>query len=318
MNPERRSTFQFKYKKVDLVSLQKLIAKVTQVKLTRFVKDYRRILSILDEKMNMMTVMTIAKFYDPALRCFAFSDFQLAPTLEEFERIIGRNFRDHNPFPKFDEGILPKRITLALGLKVSEVVANWDVKGIFNGFSRKFLEDQALKMEKDGNQKAFYVVLAMLVYGIVLFPNIDHFMDHLAVRIFFSGNPVPFLLVDLHYALHERHEKKGGTVLCCSQLLHAWFRSHMPEEGPFVLKELKPSQKLASLTSSHVKWYIRDWETEDDIVSIGNFPNVPLIGTRGCINYNPVLSLRRHDYPMNGPPRAEALKPFILHNIEVD
>ncbi|XP_050915458.1 uncharacterized protein LOC127130506 [Lathyrus oleraceus] len=268
--------------------------------------------------MDMMTAVTIAQFFDPPLCCFTFSDFQLAPTLEEFERIVGRNLRDHNPFTKFDEGIPPKRIALALGLKVSEVVDNWDVKGVLNGFSRKFFEEQAKKMEKGGNWEAFYDVLAMLVYGIVLFPNIDHFVDHLAVRIFLSGNPVPFLLAYLHYALHDCHKKKGGTILCCAQLLHAWFRSHMPEECPFVSKELKPSQKLASLTSNHVKWYIRDWETEDVIVSIRDFPNVPLIGTKGCINYNPVLSLRQHGYPMNGPPKVEALEPFILHSIEAD
>lgn len=51
-------------------------------------------------------------------------------------------------------------------------------------------------------------------------------------------------------------------------------------------------------------WYIRDWEFEDVIVNIKDFPNVPLI--------------RQHDYPMNGPPRAKALEPFILHNIEAD
>ncbi|XP_050878259.1 uncharacterized protein LOC127082076, partial [Lathyrus oleraceus] len=237
---------------------------------------------------------------------------------KEVERIIGRNLKDHYPFPKLDEDIPPKRIVSALGLKVSEVVDNWDVKGPFSGFSRKFLEDQAKKMEKEGDWESFYAVLAVLIYGIVLFPNIDHFVDHLAVRIFLSGNPVPFLLADLYYTLHDRHERKGGIVLCCAQLLHAWFRSHMPEEGPFVSKELKPFQKLASLTSSHVKWYIRDWETENVIVSIGDFPNVPLIGTKGCINYNPMLSLRQHGYPMNGPPKAEALEPFILHGIEAD
>ncbi|XP_050887708.1 uncharacterized protein LOC127092861 [Lathyrus oleraceus] len=318
MNPERRSTFQFKYKNVDLASLQKLSVKVTPIKLNSFVQDYGRILDILNEKMDMMIAVTIAQFYDPPLHCFTLYDFQLALTLEKFERIVGRNLKDHNPFSKFDEGIPPKRIALALGLNVSEVMDNWDVKGAFNVFSRKFLEDQAKKMEKEGNWEAFYVVLAVLVYGIVLFPNIDHFVDHLAVRTFLSGNPVSFLLADLHYALHDRHEKKGGTILCCAQLLHVRFRSHMPEEGPFVSKELKPSLKLASLTSNHVKWYIRNLETEDVIISIGDFPNVPLIGTKSCINYNPVLSLRQHGYPMNDPPKAEALEPFILHSAEAD
>lgn len=37
---------------------------------------------------------------------------------------MGRNLRDHDPFPKFDEGITPKRITLALGLDVPIGIAN--------------------------------------------------------------------------------------------------------------------------------------------------------------------------------------------------
>lgn len=198
------------------------------------------------------------------------------------------------------------------------VISNWDKKGVFNGLSRWFLEEQVVKLEKDGKQKAFHVVLALLVYGIVLFPNLDSFIDHVAVRIFLSGNPVPFLLADIYYAFHERHEKKGGTLLCCEQLLHTSFRSHMLEKGPYTSKTLKPSQKLTSITANHVKWYIRDWETPNIIVSIGYFPNLLLIGTRGCIKYNPMLSLMQHGYSMNGPPKFEALEPFILHDIDAD
>ncbi|XP_050918335.1 uncharacterized protein LOC127135738 [Lathyrus oleraceus] len=92
----------------------------------------------------------------------------------------------------------------------------------------------------------------------------------------------------------------------------------MPEKGPYTSKTLKPSQKLASLTPNHVKWYIRDWEIPNIIVSIGDVPNVLLIGTRGYINYNLMLSLMQHDNSMNGPPKDEALKPFILPNIDAD
>lgn len=116
MNPERRSTFQFKYKKVNLDSLKKLSAKV--IKLTEFVDDYGRILSILNEKMELMIILSITQFYDPPLCCFTFSDFQSTPTLEEFERIMDRNLRDHDPFPKFHKGISAKRITSVLGLEV--------------------------------------------------------------------------------------------------------------------------------------------------------------------------------------------------------
>ena len=35
------------------------------------------------------------------------------------------------------------------------------------------------------------------------------------------------------------------------------------------------------------------------------------MGTRGCINYNPVLSIRQLDYPMRGVPSDESITPFI-------
>ncbi|KAI5420131.1 hypothetical protein KIW84_044063 [Lathyrus oleraceus] len=38
------------------------------------------------------------------------------------------------------------------------------------------------------------------------------------------------------------------------------------------------------------------------IMSCGEFRNVPPIGTKGCINYNPVLSLRQLGFVMNGRP----------------
>jgi len=43
------------------------------------------------------------------------------------------------------------------------------------------------------------------------------------------------------------------------------------------------------------------------IYHCGNYPNVPLIGTRGCINYNPVLAQRQFGYPIKGSPTPDAL-----------
>jgi len=35
------------------------------------------------------------------------------------------------------------------------------------------------------------------------------------------------------------------------------------------------------------------------------------MGTRGCINYNPVLAIKQLGYPMRGAPSEEGLTPFI-------
>ncbi|KAH1198611.1 hypothetical protein GmHk_18G052152 [Glycine max] len=51
---------------------------------------------------------------------------------------------------------------------------------------------------------------------------------------------------------------------------------------------------------------------EGVLFSCGDYPNVPLIGTRGCINYNPALAIRQLGYPMRGAPTEESLSPFLV------
>lgn len=201
-----------------------------------------------------------------------------------------------------------------MGLDTQEV-ANQDTKGIFKWFLRKFLEGQTWKFVKAENWDAFYIILALLVHGIMLFLNINHFVDHLAVEIFLLGNLMPFLLVDIYHTLHTRHEKRGGTFICCTPLLHAWMMTHMPKEGPFVSKDLKWPQRPASLTFSTIKWYKREWETKYIILICGEFLNVPLMGTWRCINYNPVLHIRQFGHAMKGPSEDKYLETFVIHDI---
>jgi len=49
----------------------------------------------------------------------------------------------------------------------------------------------------------------------------------------------------------------------------------------------------------------------------GKFLNVPLIGIKGCINYNLVLAQRQFGYPIRGTPTSYILKP-LLHLYEDD
>ena len=44
-------------------------------------------------------------------------------------------------------------------------------------------------------------------------------------------------------------------------------------------------------------------EVQSIITSCGEYPNVPLMGTKRCINYNPVLAYRQLGYAMDGQPK---------------
>ena len=54
---------------------------------------------------------------------------------------------------------------------------------------------------------AFEDVLALLIYGLVLFPNPNQFIDVNAINIFLTQNPVPTLLRDIMHSLHTRIRK---------------------------------------------------------------------------------------------------------------
>jgi len=49
------------------------------------------------------------------------------------------------------------------------------------------------------------------------------------------------------------------------------------------------------------------WQQRSHIIYCGEYPNVPLIGTKYCVNYNPILSQRLFGYPIRGAPNLEYL-----------
>ncbi|MCH80910.1 hypothetical protein A2U01_0001686 [Trifolium medium] len=88
----------------------------------------------------------------------------------------------------------------------------------------------------------------------------------------------------------------------------------MPKKSSVVenLAEVKWSQELMALTERDISWYSREYADTEVILRCGEFPNVPLIGTRGYINYNHVLALRQLGYPMEDKPDDDMLEGFVL------
>lgn len=62
------------------------------------------------------------------------------------------------------------------------------------------------------------------------------------------------------------------------------------------------------MTANDISWYSQDYDDIKIILNYGNFPNVPLIGTKEGINYNPSLDLRQLGYPMPDKPNTKLLE----------
>lgn len=73
-----------------------------------------------------------------------------------------------------------------------------------------------------------------------------------------------------------------------------------------------------SLTHSDIVWYNRSLDGVRIIDSCGEFPNVPLMGTKGIISYNLVLSRRQLGYPMKDKPLNILLEVLFLRDSKED
>ncbi|XP_050890816.1 uncharacterized protein LOC127096265 [Lathyrus oleraceus] len=232
------------------------------------------------------------EFYDPLLRCFTFPDYQLAPTLEDYSCILGIPIKLQVPFHVSMEVPDSKHITATLYLGKSVVDANLKTKGGLSRFHLSFLLETLGALTKEEKCKVFNIVLACSIYGIVLFPNVVDFVDMNFIRIFMTGNPVPTLLGDVHLLY------KGAFVDTKETLMR--------------------SKRLMGLTSKDVVWYnlrLDRMEKSEVIMSCGEFPNMPLMGIKGGINYNLVLSQRQLGYALKGPPEDRSIQESLLYSV---
>ena len=72
-------------------------------------------------------------------------------------------------------------------------------------------------------------------------------------------------------------------------------------------------QFLESLTGDSISWHPL-MRAEDLIIRCGDFPNVPLIGSKGCINYNPILAMRQLGRSPCDEPEEESLRGTVVHD----
>jgi len=198
------------------------------------------------------------------------------------------------------------------------------------GFSQKFLEAYLLQLADKKDWETLMDVLAMVIYGVLLFPNVEYFIDYIVVDVFVasktrSENPVTAILADVFRTLDLCSEKEKGKMLCCLPMLYVWLTSRIGERVSDVScpveralqhgLEVKGSQDwkqfFAALTEENIRWHL-SWQQRSQLIYYcGKYPNVPLIGTKCCINYNPVLAQRQFGYPIRGSPTSTALTPLL-------
>ncbi|XP_050909754.1 uncharacterized protein LOC127123593 [Lathyrus oleraceus] len=214
----RRNTKKYTFKCPDLTELKKLGSMIVSPK--DFRAQYGRLMGIMKTKVEDGVLNTLVQFYDPLYHCFTYPDYQLMPTLEEYSYWFGLPVSNKLPFSGSEKTPTSAAIAEAIHLEMSVVKANFTKKGWILGLTYRFLLEKAFIFAKADNRDAFEAIFALLIYGIVFFPNIDDFVDVNDIQIFLIGNPVPTLLGDTYLSIHHRTKKSGGTILCYEPLCH--------------------------------------------------------------------------------------------------
>lgn len=202
---DRRNTYQYKLKDSKFDELRKIGDFLIDDHMMAFKKEYGNLLGVLSTKEDTRLILTFAQFYDSTLHCFTFQDFLLAPTLEEFAYILHLPIRDQVPYINDDSFSDSYVIAQALHLKKDLIDFSFQVKGNAKGFSSKFLFEKATLFSNCGSWDAFYASFSLLIYGLVLFPSVEGFIDKAAITIFISKNPMPMLLTDVFFFFYWRN-----------------------------------------------------------------------------------------------------------------
>ncbi|RDX85815.1 hypothetical protein CR513_32938, partial [Mucuna pruriens] len=289
-------------------------------------EKYGKILGLLEVEVQPHALAVLAQFYDVRLRCFLFKDFQLAPTLEEYERILGMPIKE--PAVYFHKGYFPSWGAVAGLLKrpEAEVRQAKRARNGIEGLPREYLEEILAQQREAKDWQGVIDTLALMVYGIVLFPQLEDYVDLAAVDVLLAvkeknENPVPALLADTYYTLNYCLGRRGKNLRCCIHALYLWMTAHCCpgrcktgcpiEDYKWGCIRMMPGEEwihlFMGLTESTIEWYPKWNERETFIAKCGKSPNVPLMGIQGCSNYNPVLALRQNGYPMLAPPTEESL-----------
>jgi len=114
-NQNGKRFYQVKIKGLDVTSLKELGWLMGPLQRQAFRKVYGKILDLTTAEVFTEAVVCLAQYYDQPLRCFTFGDFQIVPTVEEFEEYQDIFEWSYQDMPGLDLNIVLHKLPLNPG-----------------------------------------------------------------------------------------------------------------------------------------------------------------------------------------------------------
>ena len=147
--------------------------------------------------------------------------------VEEFEEILGCPLGGRKPylFSRFYPSLA--RISKIVKVLTQELDRGKQVENGVVGVPRKCLEAKARVLASQDEWAPFMDILALLLFRVVLFPNVDGLVDRAAIDTFLAfydhkESPVVAILANLYDTFDRRCEKNSARIICCTPTLYVW------------------------------------------------------------------------------------------------
>jgi len=129
-----------KAKENNLFGIRALGRRLKAVQRNSFRKKYGMLLGLLDIEVQTSLITTFAQYYDPLVKAFTFQDFQLVPTLEEFEQILDLPLEGKSPYKYVEHHAFVSTLSGIMKIHSRELESALVNKKGVRGFTPKFLE----------------------------------------------------------------------------------------------------------------------------------------------------------------------------------
>jgi len=316
----------------NLIGLRELGQRLGPIQRGTFRKRYENILGLLEVKVQVPAVTALAQHYAPPMRCFTFRDFQLVLILEEYDQILDLPLEGRVPYKHLEQHVSIPTLAGIMKSHPRELEGRLVTRRGVRGFPKKYLETYLHQLADKEDWEIFMDVLALVIYGVLVFPNQEDLVDYDAIGVFIAvktlaENPVSAILADTYTTLDLWHERRKRKMACCLSALYVWLVSRIAERavgfrcpvelalkrGPELRGGDEWKQFFAGLNETKIQWQPL-WQSRSHLAySCGKYRNVPFMETKCCINYNPVLAQRQFGYPIKGAPTPASLIALLFY-----
>ncbi|KAK8990729.1 hypothetical protein V6N11_028692 [Hibiscus sabdariffa] len=194
-----------------------------------FFTTYGDIAHLLYVQVDETMLQALIQFWNSGYRCFTLNGKDMMPTVEEYSELLRiPNIKEGRVYTK-PEGACNRFVALS---QLAGRSTQWAEK-LFSkkGGSLCFPWYSIAKIARtypDSYKKAH--LLAVAIYGLVLFPRTLGYIDVAIFEVFnqfqFYISLVPAILAETFLSLNACRQLEGGRFRGCAPLLYVWIKSH--------------------------------------------------------------------------------------------